>query len=716
MRRKILTSILLVCSLWLVFGQALAEGQKQRPPAPEAPKPFKFPEFTSKTLANGLQVVVIENHEQPTVSLRLLIQSGAEQDPPNLPGLASFTAALLDQGTKRRSALQIAETIESVGGQISTGSSWHESFVSASVLKTGVDVAFDVLSDIAVNPTFTEDEIERQRQQLLSGLRLEYSDPSYLATAAAARAIFGDHPYGHPAEGTPDSISQITRDDMVKFHQTVYHPHHAILAVAGDISPSEALAKAEKYFGGWAKAEIKAAAISSPTPTQGRKIIIVDKPDAVQTEMRLGKVGIARNDPDYFKLLVLNAILASGSGSRLWDALRRERGLTYGVSGKVEARRERGSLIISTFTQTEKTAEMLALVLKELDRIASEKVTEDELAKAKSYLTGVFQLRLETPDSIATIVLDALAYGFDYPYLNTYRDKILAVTASDVQEVARKYYQTADLVIALAGNARGFERDLVRIAPPEKVAYTEIDLTRADLKRAKPAVTAATPESIARARSFLAEAAQAIGGREALRSIKDLTFKGQASLTTPFGEFTGEQQLFMILPDKLRLEIKLPQFTIIQAYDGASGWMSGPMGIQDVPPPALKELRSSLKRLLFNLYLSGEKEGATVSHLGTEQLDGKPVEIIHYTDEEDTFKLYFDQQSHLLVKLAYRSMDPFTGAGVDAEEIYSDYRDVSGLRYPFHAVILQSGKRFADLMLSELKINAGVDENLFKKP
>jgi zinc protease len=714
MIRKLVTLFLLVCSVWV--SATSAAGQKQSPPSPEPPKPFKFPEFSSKILANGLQVVVIEHHEQPTVSLEVLVKSGAEQDPAALPGVASLAAALLDEGTKTRSALQIAETIESVGGQIGTGSSWHESSASVSVLKNSVDVAFDVLADVVINPTFKDDEIERQTQQLLSGLQIQYSDPSYLATAASQRVIFGEHPYGHPSEGTPDSIRRIKRDDLVKFHQAVYHPNNAILAVVGDISLTDALAKAEKYFGSWPRGEVKATALSSSAPTQGRKVIIIDKSDAVQTEIRLGKVGVARSDPDYVKLQVLNAVLASASGSRLWDVLRRQRGLTYGVSSSIEALRERGSLTISTFTRTEKTAETLNLIISELGRIANEKVTDLELTRAKSYLAGGFQRRLETPDSIASVVLGALVYGLDYQYLNAYRDKILAVTANDIQEVARKYHQTSDLTIVLAGNAAGFEKDIASLGQVEKINYREIDLASADLKRAKPAVAAATGESVARARTLLAEAAKAIGGLDALRAVKDLTLKGAASLSTPFGEFSGEQQVVLLLPDKQRLDFKFEQFTVSQAYDGKTGWASTPAGLQDAPPEMLKEFRAGLKRSLFSLYQSEGKEGVTLSHVGTEQLDGKPVEVVQYSDAEDTFKLYFDQQSRLLVKLAFRSPDPFSGAVVDTEELYYDYKDFSGLKYASRMTIIQAGKKFAEMTTNELKINAGVDESVFKKP
>jgi len=693
-----------------------ALAQKQAPPPPQPPRPFRFPEFTSRTLPNGLHVIVIEHREQPIVSLRLLVRAGAEQDPPDRPGVAALTAGLLDQGTKTRSALQIAETIESIGGQISTGSSWHQSFVAVSVLKPGVETAFEILADIVQNPAFAEEEIERQRQQLLSGLRVQASDPSYLASTAIERVIFGGHPYGHPPEGTLDSIPRLKREDLVAFHRALYHPNNAILAIAGDITAAEAFAKAEKYFGAWPKGEVRAAPISPPAPTRGRRLLLIDKPDAVQTEIRLGKVGIARRDPDYFALQVLNAVLASGSGSRLWDLLRRERGLTYGVSSRLEARHQPGSLTVSTFTRTEKTVETLRLILSELERIARERVTEQELQKAKNFLAGVFQLRLETPESLATIVLDAVSHGFDYAYLNTYRDRLLSVTAEQVQEVARKYYRPDDLAIVLVGNASAFEQEVAQLGPVERIVYTDVDFTRPDLKREKPAVVAATPEAIARGREILAEVRRAVGGREALASLRDISIVGEVTVSTPFGEFKGEQRMFVQWPDRLRTEIKLPQMTLVQVLNGDSGWVSTPMGTQDVPAPLMKELRAALRRLFFPLLRADEQEGIIISYLGSEMVEGKPADVLQYQEGEQVLRLYVETASRLPVKLSYQGTDPFSGTRAEFEELYADYREVAGVKYPFRTVTRQAGKRFAELIVSEVKLNAGVPEELFKKP
>ena len=368
------------------------------------------------------------------------------------------------------------------------------------------------------------------------------------------------------------------------------------------------------------------------------------------------------------------------------------------------------------YQELEKTVETLRLILSELERIARERVTEQELQKAKNFLAGVFQLRLETPESLATIVLDAVSHGFDYAYLNTYRDRLLSVTAEQVQEVARKYYRPDDLAIVLVGNASAFEQEVAQLGPVERIVYTDVDFTRPDLKREKPAVVAATPEAIARGREILAEVRRAVGGREALASLRDISIVGEVTVSTPFGEFKGEQRMFVQWPDRLRTEIKLPQMTLVQVLNGDSGWVSTPMGTQDVPAPLMKELRAALRRLFFPLLRADEQEGIIISYLGSEMVEGKPADVLQYQEGEQVLRLYVETASRLPVKLSYQGTDPFSGTRAEFEELYADYREVAGVKYPFRTVTRQAGKRFAELIVSEVKLNAGVPEELFKKP
>ncbi|HXF05101.1 MAG TPA: hypothetical protein VNM72_06760 [Blastocatellia bacterium] len=220
----------------------------------------------------------------------------------------------------------------------------------------------------------------------------------------------------------------------------------------------------------------------------------------------------------------------------------------------------------------------------------------------------------------------------------------------------------------------------------------------------------------ARARAILADALKAAGGRERLDQIRTLAITGETIITSPLGPVRSQRRILLVLPDRLRVEVNLPGLTLIQGFDGKTGWISGPMGVQELPPAAFKEVRSTLKRLTFVFYRTCEGEGVTLSYKGTTEWEGKSVDVVHYADAEDTFTLFFDSASHRLVRLAYQGRDPFSGASIEAEDLYFDYREVSGVVYPFRTVTRHAGKTFSEFRVSELALNHSVDDAVFKKP
>ena len=244
-------------------------------PAAGAPRPFEFPKAATKTLPNGLRVFVVTDHREPAVAARLVILSaGSIQDPAGMPGVAGMTAGLLTQGTAKRSAKEIAEAIDFVGGTLDAKAGRDATTVTLDVVKKDLGVGMDLLSDVVLHPAFKTEELDRQRQQLLSDLEVQYSDPNYLATLAFARTLYGDSPYGLPEQGTPATVKKLQREDFVKFHDANYAPNQSLLGFAGDITPEEAFAIAEKYFGGWPKLDVRGRRTAGaferrPPPTSG---------------------------------------------------------------------------------------------------------------------------------------------------------------------------------------------------------------------------------------------------------------------------------------------------------------------------------------------------------------------------------------------------------------------------------------------------------------
>ena len=479
----------------LVLGGA-APSAAQRPtdwPRESAPPPLParevtFPPYEIRTLANGLQVVVVTHDEQPAVNLRLMIGSGAASDPAGRNGVAALTGQLLDQGTTSRNATEIAESIDTIGGLLSVGAGTDLSFVNVLVMMDSFEFGVHLVADITRNPAFAPGEIERQRQQVLSGLQVSYEDPAYLAGMVFGRLVYGVHPYGMPHNGTPASVQAITRDDLRAFHETYYAPNNALLGIVGDVDVEEAFAAAERVFGDWERKTLPPplrAALPEPTS----RVVIIDKPGSVQTAIRVGQVGLPRADPDFLAFDVAIKILGGEGGNRLGSVLRTERSLTYAASADMASRRFGGDFMAKTDTRSAATAEALRLMVDEVARLRRERVSAFELQNAQAYLAGSFPLTLETPNAIAAQVLESLLYGLDLADLPTYPDRINAVTVNDIRRVTRTHLQPQRLSIVLVGEASAFVDDLpgVGFDNVEVLSIDELDLSRADLRRSSAA-------------------------------------------------------------------------------------------------------------------------------------------------------------------------------------------------------------------------------------
>jgi zinc protease len=468
---------------------ALAQASQwpsSRPPAPLTARPVSFPPYQLKTLSNGLQVLVVLHHEQPSVYFRLLVKAGAVQEPANKPGVASFVASLLNQGTTSKSAGQIATMVDSAGGLLGTGSLNELSYVNGAVIKDQTDMMLAMAADLVQNPAFAADEIERQRNQAYSALKVGYDDPDYVADLVFERLVYGFHPYGRPNQGTPESIARITRDDLVAYHRAWFVPNNALLAIVGDLTAEEAFAAAEKAFGKWAKRDVPTVRTVEPPPP-ARRVVIVDRPGSAQTEIRVGHLAMARTDPDFVPFDLTMRVLGGEGANRLFGVLRSDRGLTYGASAELHTFKSGGNIVAETDTRSAATAEALRLMVNEVFRLQREAVAAGELRGAQDYLSGSFPLTIESPSSIAQQVLMHLFYGLDLKEIETYRDQVERVTPSDIQRVAKQFLKPEQLSIVLVGDASVFVEQLkgMGFSDFERIPIGELDLNAPSLRRGK---------------------------------------------------------------------------------------------------------------------------------------------------------------------------------------------------------------------------------------
>jgi len=692
-------------------------------PAPGAPRSFEFPKAANKTLPNGLRVFVVTDHAEPAVAARLVILSaGSIQDPAGMPGVAGMTASLLTQGTAQRSAKEIAEAIDFVGGTLEARAGRDVTTITLDVVKKDLGRGMDLLSDVVLHPSFRAEELDRQRQQLLSDLEVQYSDPNYLATLAFARTLYGSSPYGMPEAGTPATVKKLQREDFVKFHDANYAPNQALLGFAGDITPEEAFAIAEKYFGGWPKVDVAAAAPEAPVAATATHVWLIDKPDAVQTQIRIGRLAIRRADPDFLPLDVTNHIFGGSYNSRLNTEVRIKKGLTYGASSSFTPHRYTGSLAVETYTRTEATVDATKLLMDLLTGMSQGKISQKELDFARDYLAGVYPIESETAEQVADRVLTVVAFDLPADYNQTYPEKIRATSLEQVQASARKYFTTGDLDIVLVGNVSAFRDALKKQfagAEITEIPFAQVNVLSPSLRAPQQAVSAvaapaATPESLEQGKQILLAAAQAAGGA-ALQSVATLGFTEKGILHDPRGERQLDVTWQVSYPDRSYGEVTLGPTMIQQVCDGTSSWLKFPDGIHDTTG-MIAEFKRGI--ILFGggwglsqQALAGKISGQAI---GEEEIGGKKLLGVAVSGEFGAVKLYFDPTTHLLAAARYQSATDH-GAS-DNEQHWNDYRTVEGRQFSFATDTYRDGAKLFESTVQTVRINPKLDDALFAKP
>jgi zinc protease len=757
----------LLISVFSLLLCGLAQAQTriwptERPPQPLPAREITFPPYDVQTLSNGLQVVAVLHHEQPAVTMRLLVRAGTSADPRDKLGLAHLTASLLDQGTTSMSAQEMNDAVDFIGGAMGAGAGTDLTFVNMVVMKDSFDAGLRMLSDMARHPAFAPPEIERQRQQMISGLQVSAEDPGYIANAVFDRLVYGFHPYGMPENGTPQTIAGLNRDDLQAFHMRHFAPNNAILAIVGDVTAEEAFAAAKKVFGDWPRRDLPTETfIEPPDPT--RRVIVVNKPDAVQTELRVGHLGIPRKHPDYMAVNLAIRILGGEGSNRLHQVLRTDRGLTYGAQANMDTLKETGDFEAETNTRSEATGEVLRLIVDEFWRLQRERVGERELDGAKAYLTGSFPLTIETPGSIAMQVVNALFYGLPLDQLQSFRERVNAVTVDDIQRVAKTLLRPDRLSVVLVGNASAFSSQLrgVGFGTYETVELGELDLTSANFKRSgaravaagaaggaggagrpgwrarragadprvgpdghtgpSPQVTAyrqaplasrpsqdPQPEDSAKAMALLDRAIAAKGGLEKLRGIR--TIIARQTLTNQGAQ--TESVNYIEYPDHFRIEAG----GTIQGFDGAQAWAQDSRGVHDVPAAVARDARASLRRDTVALLLAAKAGTLAVRLLpDVKDTEGHLTRTIEISGRDlSPVVLYIDQETGLITKQTFGG-----GAGGSSwtlvEEQFSAYRLVDGVQIAFKAT-RKIGTLSVERSVADVKINPPIDSALFKRP
>ena len=477
---------------------AASTGAAQQPyptsPPPPAPlQPPAFPPFQEATLSNGLQLVLVERHTQPVLSLSLAMPAGSAYDPAGKEGLADMVAGLLTKGAASRSAEQIAGTIEGVGGSLAAGAGADFMTARTDVLASDAPLAFELLSDVVRRPTFPQAEVELARTQTLSGLQLQETQPASLATRFFNENLYGRHPYARSA--TPASVRGFTRADLVAYQQARLRPGGSLLVIAGDITLARARALAEQAFGSWKGTAPTVAAFPAPPKRGKTEIVLVHRPGSVQSNIVVGNVALGPADPLRYATTVANQVLGGGSDARLFLILREQKGWTYGAYSNLSRPRGPGAFQATAEVRTPVTDSALTEMLAQLRRLRGEPVSAQELAAAKGSLVGRFPLTIETAQQIAGAVSQAKLLGLGTSYLRDYRTRLSAITTDDVLKAAKVAIRPDSALIVVVGDGARLYDDLKQIAPV-RIVNAQGDVLSPDDLVAKAAGVALDPRLI----------------------------------------------------------------------------------------------------------------------------------------------------------------------------------------------------------------------------
>lgn len=677
----------LIISLFIITAASAQLDRSQRPQAGPAPV-IQLGDFDSFTMDNGIKVIVVENRKVPVVSFQLTL----DIDPlleGEAAGYVSMAGSLLGEGTTSRTKAQIDESIDFIGANISTGSTG----IFASSLTRHTETLLDLMSDILLNPSFPEAELQRMITQNVSAMANVRNNAGAILRNISTVAVYGEnHPYGEIT--TEESLKNINVDLIRQYYNTYFKPNVAYMVIVGDINAAEARQMMNKYFAQWKPAEVPRKTYAMPKAPQGRRVVFGERPGAVQSALSITyPVEFTPGHEDAIKASVMNAVLGGGVFSgRLMQNLREDKGWTYGARSSLSPDRLVGRFSAGAEIRNSVTDSAATEILYEMHRLRNEPVTEETVELVKSFMNGSFARSLESPRTIANFALNIERHNLPEDYYKTYLEKLSQVNAQDVQDMARKYLKPDNAIIAVAGNSEVID-NLRKFNPKGEVEIYDAFGRRIIEDPVKPAPAGVTAESV------LENYINAIGGRKNLNKIKDLSQKMTASM---MGQ-TININFFQKAPNKLLVETAMGGMVLSkQVFDGQKAIVVSPMGQQEFTEGVEFEMMRAQATL--NAELHYKALGITKTLLGVEKIDGHDMYKIEATASNGTKTFeYYD----VVTGLKMQVVSP------QGNTIYGDYRTVGKVKFP-HSVKQQMGPQMVEMTLTEVKLNTKMKDDIFQ--
>lgn len=670
----------------------LAQVDRSKMPKPGKAPEIKISEYDSFVLDNGLKIFVVENHKLPRVTFSLVLHRDAVMEKENM-GYISIAGSLLRTGTTNRTKDELDEAVDFIGASLSTSSTG----IYASALTKHTDKLLELMSDVLLNPSFKQEELDKIKKQTISGLNAEKEEPSAIAGNVRKVLLFGkNHPYGELE--TEETVKSITLDMCKDYYNTYFHPNIAYLAIVGDITKDDAEKLIKKYFHSWKAKEVPTHKYPSVDKPSANQIALVNRPNAVQSTINITyPVNLKKFGEDAITATVMNYLLGGGASGELFQVLREDKGYTYGAYSSLTGDKIVGNFTASCDARNEVTDSAVVAFLEVMKNFRNKKVPREKLQAAKNFITGSFSRSLESPQTVARFALNIARYNLPSDYYKTYLQKLNAITVDDIYESAQRYVTPSNAHIIIVGKGDDIAKDLEALSISDKILYYDNYGNKLD-PSANKVDASITAESV------IDNYITAIGGKVNLEKIKDriISLKGTVQgmqLKLDISQKAPNKYLSLLDAGMMK------QKTV---FDGKNGKMSA-MGNEKIfkgDDLLQLELEGTL-----NIFLDYNSAGITTKITGVEKVDGKEAYALSLTLPNGKIWMnYFDKESGLLVKESKTLETP--QGNFTQSTLLKDYREVEGVKYPYKR-IQSVGPQTMEFEVTSIKINSGLSDELF---
>jgi zinc protease len=662
-------------------------------------------------LPNGMVFFLYEDHDFPLVDAQAIVRVGSMYDPKDKVGLATITGDVMRSGgTAVLAGDAMDERLESLGASVEVNIGGNQGFATMSVLSQDTDEGMHILSEVLRQPAFPEDKIDLAKKQERTAIASRNDEPLSILGREIPKLIYGkDHPFARHTEYA--TIEAITRTDLQAFHAEFFHPDRVIMTVYGDFETAKMKKLLGDCFGDWPKSTKPLPPEPDMNPKAVTGTFVADKTNTTNSAVVLAQVGMKMDDPDYAAMQVYHEIMGGGLSSRLFGEIRTKRGLAYATgSASGAGMAYPGGEFFYALTQTDSTAKTLQYIKHEVDRSIQEPFTPEEIQRGKDTILNSLVFALSSKGSVLNRIGQYEYYGYPHDFLQKYQTALQSLDGPQILEAAkRKVVPPAQMATIVVGEEGKFGPAL----KAEAGAYKEIDIA------IPPAPGDEAPKAseadFVRGQEILRQAAEATGGK-ALQSLKDISVDAEAVVAVQGMEIKLTQSIVKLLPDCVRAVQNTPMGSATQCICGDAGWMETPRGVEDMPPEALAAARQEQTRDLTTLLRDPSKVKAQALAEPVD-VEGFPADVVLIqTPIVEGWKVYVDKQSHLVVRMDYKTKSELTGGPVTAQELMGGYKAVGGIQIAHSTRILYDGEPFISVTLTSVKVNSGVDPAIFKKP